>query len=88
MTIPTTKARPDSRNHPGIDRAIEKAGGIVAFCRDMGVTHQAVYDWKRRGWAPPLRAKRMQELYEVPIHDTVDPRLAALLAQDNGASLL
>lgn len=83
----TTKNRADSRVHPGIDRAIEKAGGIVAFCRDMDVTHQAVYDWKRRGWAPPLRAKRMQDLYGVPAGDTMDPRLVPLL-DDGGRNLI
>ncbi len=77
----------DSRTHPGIDRAISKAGGIVAFCREMNVSHQAVYDWKRRGWAPPLRAKRMQDLYGVPATDTVDPRLASLI-DDKGTSLI
>lgn len=82
----TINAR-DTRSHPGIDRAIEKAGGIVAFCRDMGVTHQAVYDWKRRGWAPPLRAKHMQDLYGVPAGDTVDPRLVSLL-DDGGRGLI
>lgn len=77
----------DSRSHPGIDKAVAKAGGIVAFCRDMDVTHQAVYDWKRRGWAPPLRAKRMQELYDVPASETMDPRLVSLL-DDGGRGLL
>lgn len=77
----------DTRTHPGIDRAIDKAGGITAFCREMDVTHQAVYDWKRRGWAPPLRAKRMQDLYGVPASETMDPRLVPLL-DDKGSSLI
>lgn len=82
MTATMTKERPDARTHPGIDRAIERAGGIVAFCRQMDVSHQAVYDWKRRGWAPPARAKRMEDLFGVPASDTMDPKLAALFGDD------
>ena len=35
-----------------LDRAVELGGGIVRFARAMNVTHQAVYNWRRRGWVP------------------------------------
>ncbi len=79
-----TKSKP--LTHPHIDRAISAAGGIVQFSRDMGVSHQAVYEWKRRGWAPPARARQMQRLYGVPARDTMDPRLLDVLA--DGSDLI
>jgi hypothetical protein len=39
-----------------LDKAIKRGGGIVAFSRRMGVTHQAVYRWRNRGWVPLERA--------------------------------
>lgn len=59
-----------------IDSAIERAGGILRFCAAMGVTHQAVYSWKRRGWAPLDRALAMEAIFGVPRFDTMNPDIA------------
>jgi len=63
-----------------IDLAITRAGGIVAFSKAVGVTHQAVYAWKRRGWAPADKALVMEAVFDVPRARTMEPRLAALVA--------
>lgn len=58
-----------------IEIAIDRGGGIVRFAKALGVTHQAVYSWKKRGWAPADRATKMEALFGVPRTATVDPRL-------------
>lgn len=65
---------------PGIERAIEAAGGVAALARSIGVTHQAVSQWRARGWAPPSRAMQMEECTGVPRRDLVSPAIADLFA--------
>ncbi len=60
-----------------IDRAIAAGGGIMSFAEAIGVTHQAVYSWKRRGYAPPIRAARIDALYGIPVAALIDPVLLA-----------
>jgi transposase-like protein len=63
-----------------IDIAIARGGGIVRFAEALGVKHQAVYSWKKRGYAPPDRALVMENLFSVPRADTMDPRILAVFA--------
>jgi transposase-like protein len=58
-----------------IQDAIEAAGGVTALARALGVTHQAVYEWKRAGWCPPLRAVEIELQYGVPRRRLMNPRL-------------
>lgn len=62
-----------------IDLAIERGGGIVKFCRRMGVTHQAVYAWKRRGWAPLEKAIVLEAVFAIPRADFMNPDLVRTL---------
>jgi hypothetical protein len=40
----------------------------------MGVTHQAVYNWRKRGWVPPERATYgMTENVNDPLNYKPDP---------------
>lgn len=43
-----------------LNRTIADAGGIFAFCGALGVSHQAVYSWKKRGWVPIERAVEIE----------------------------
>lgn len=58
-----------------IDAAIERGGGIVKFCKSMGVTHQAVYNWRKRGWVPPERAVVMEAIFGVDRETLMNPDL-------------
>lgn len=58
-----------------LDTAIERAGGIVRFRTALGLTHQAVYHWKRRGWVPLDKALIIERLFLVPREDMIEPRL-------------
>jgi len=59
-----------------IDTAITRAGGIRKFCGIHGVTHQAVYAWKRRGAVPLDRALEIERRHGVPALFIVDPKMA------------
>jgi DNA-binding transcriptional regulator YdaS (Cro superfamily) len=58
-----------------IDTAIERGGGIVRFAKAVGVTHQAVYNWKARGWVPPKRAVAIEAVFSVDRDSLMNPDL-------------
>jgi DNA-binding transcriptional regulator YdaS (Cro superfamily) len=62
----------------GIKRAVEQAGGAAKLGAVLGVSHQAVYVWIKRGWVPNDRAVQIEQLYAIPRADLVNPKLAAL----------
>lgn len=70
-----------------INRAIAKGGGIVRFAKSMGVSHQAIYAWKRRGWVPVEKAVVIEAAYGIPRDDLMSPGLVRALAAP-GADLL
>lgn len=59
-----------------LNKAIEATGGIVKFCAEHGVTHQAVYAWKRRGSVPLDRAIEIERVSGVPAVDLIEPKMA------------
>lgn len=68
------------RRIAAIDQAIKRAGGIVKFARTLGITHQAVYHWRRRGSVPLERAITIQAIFKVERDALIEPRLANALA--------
>ncbi len=62
----------------GIKRAIEMAGGACALAFQLGVTHQAVYIWAKRGWVPMQRALEIERLYPIPRTELLKPDLVAV----------
>jgi hypothetical protein len=69
-----------------IDLAIERGGGIIKFCKRMGVTHQAVYAWKRRGWAPLEKAIVLEAVFGIPRADFMNPDLVRTLNTPNASA--
>ena len=67
-----------------MDAAIAAAGGVKPLAKALGVTHQAVYEWKRTGWCPPLRAAEIEMLYGVSRRRLVNPRLLQLVDAARG----
>lgn len=63
----------------GLRRAVKFAGGVTAFARSIGVSHQAVYQWLRRGWLTPARAQQVSELYGVPAAELLNPEITKLV---------
>ncbi len=62
-----------------IDEAIKRGGGIVAFSKAMGVTHQAVYSWRNRGWAPLERSLAIEAIFGIDRYETMEPNTARVL---------
>lgn len=58
-----------------IDLAIERGGGIVRFAKSMGVTHQAIYNWRKRGWVPPERAVIIESIFSIDRSKLMNPDL-------------
>ena len=63
----------------GINKIIELAGGPLALAEKLGVTHQAIYNWRVRGYVPAARAIQLEKMYDVQREELVSPALLALL---------
>ncbi len=46
--------------------AIERAGGVAAFAKALGITHPSVLGWAS---VPPRRARAVAELTGIPLHE-------------------
>lgn len=80
--IPTRRER-----IAALDEAIKRGGDIVAFARRIGVTHQAVYRWKKRGWTPLDRALAIEAVFGIDRNRLIEPRLAYALATPSASSM-
>lgn len=50
-----------------IQKVIEKAGGVPALARSLGISDQAVRQWVSAGYIPPKRHLEINALYKVPL---------------------
>jgi DNA-binding transcriptional regulator YdaS (Cro superfamily) len=66
----------------GIKRAVDLAGGASLLAHKLGVTHQAVYVWLRKGWVPPQRALEIEKMFDIPRVELFKPELAALFTSN------
>jgi hypothetical protein len=67
----------------GIEAAISKAGSRRDFARSLNppVSVQAVGQWVKRGWVPPVRAMEIEGLYGVDRAYLVKPMWVALVGE-------
>jgi transposase-like protein len=63
-----------------LDLAIERGGGIVKFTKAMNVTHQAVYNWRKRGWVPPERALAIESIFGIERSQLMNPDLVRAIS--------
>ena len=63
----------------GIDKAVELATGAVQLAARLGVSHQAVFQWIKRGWVPLSRAIEIEGIYGIPRHELLKPELVEAL---------
>lgn len=59
--------------------AIKAAGGVAALARALGVQHQAVQDYRRKGYVPPARAKEIEMQFGIPRNDLVSAKVRSNL---------
>jgi transposase-like protein len=62
-----------------LNTAIERAGGAIRLAEALGITHQAIYAWRKRGWVPADKAIAVENLVGVPRISIMDPALVAVL---------
>lgn len=59
----------------GLYKVVEKAGGVSALARVLGISRQIIYLWLKRGFVPPIRAIQFEEMYGVSRSELMDPVL-------------
>jgi hypothetical protein len=84
LTEPLQRRRavPRSQQALILHAAILKAGGILKFRAALGVSHQAIYHWMKKGRVPLIRAAKIEELYGTPARDLIDPAIVRALSSD------
>ncbi|QDH50411.1 hypothetical protein [Caulobacter phage KcrB] len=63
----------------GVEKAIENAGGAQQFAARLGVSHQAVYQWRKKGWVPTKRVLQVEKLFGVEREELAGPHLLRIL---------
>jgi DNA-binding transcriptional regulator YdaS (Cro superfamily) len=69
----------NNQRFPALREAIDKAGGITAFAKELGVRHQAVYFWFSKGYVPLKRAVTIERMTGVSRFQLVEPSVAEAL---------
>lgn len=54
---------------------VDQNGGPTRIARKLGVSRQTLYEWLKRGWAPPIRAVQLETIFGVPRLRLMDPLL-------------
>ena len=73
----------------GVDIALEKAGGgseayrTIAEIFDPPISVEAIYKFRRQGWFPLERARRIAEVYDLPLADLVRNDIREALLANN-----
>lgn len=62
-----------------LETAVKKLGGARKLAAKLKVSHQIVYVWAERGWAPVKRAAQIERLTGIPKSKLINPQLAKLL---------
>jgi len=63
----------------GIAQAVEKAGSKRKLAEVLQVSTQAVHEWVKRGYVPPVRARQLEVMFEIPRVSLVKAELAELI---------
>lgn len=69
----------DPHSLPGVDALIARAGGARALARALGISHQAIYKWQRKGYVPSSRVLEFERVYGVPREHLLRPDLAHMI---------
>ena len=75
-------------NSEALNTAIQRAGGLLKFARAMGVSHQAVSQWRKKCYVPINQVWRIERMYSVPAEHLMAPILAAEYTNDGAGDLV
>lgn len=78
----------DTPFRKALREAIDAGGGIVKFADTLGVKHQAVYHWQKKGHMPFERAAEVERRWGIPHRLLVKPSVAQALDTVTAADLL
>jgi transposase-like protein len=62
-----------------LDEAVRRGGGIVKFAKALGISHQAIYHWRKRGWVPLQRAVAIEAIFKVERDRLLEPSISQAL---------
>lgn len=65
------KAEPDRSPYQSICDLLNKTGDVL--------TLPAIYNFEKKGYFPPERARIIAEAFDIPVHKLVNPRFGSLL---------
>ena len=66
-----------------LERAAHAAGSWFKLAHKLGVSHQMIYIWRKRGYVPPKRALQIELYYGIAAKDLIDPELLEIAALIN-----
>ena len=71
-----------------VDELFAKAGGTKELAEKLGVSRQALYLWRGRGYVPAARLMQIERLYGIPRRRLADPQLLAAIGDDDANDLI
>lgn len=63
-----------------LNKAAELAGGVIPLAKSVGVSHQAIYQWKKRGYVPAESALIIEHKFGIPHGGMVRSALADIIS--------
>lgn len=83
---PPTERQPMKINP--VDELFAKAGGTKALAAELGVSRQALYLWRTRGYVPAGRLVQIERLYGIPRRKLANPLLLVAVGDSEGDDLI
>lgn len=62
-----------------VTSVVQKAGGVPALARELGVTSAAVREWRKLGYVPPQRAQQIEITYGIERASLVSPKVRSAM---------
>ena len=62
-----------------MEQAVRSAGSQTALGKALGVSQAAIWMWMKRGWMPVRRARQIEEIFNIPAVDLINPDLAGMV---------
>lgn len=63
----------------GIDKVIEMAGSAQLLAARLGVSHQAVYGWRKKGFVPTKRLLQIEKMFGVQREELASQQVLRIL---------
>jgi DNA-binding transcriptional regulator YdaS (Cro superfamily) len=71
-----------------VDELFAKAGGTKELAARLGVSRQALYLWRGRGYVPAHRLIQIERMYGIPRRQLANPELLIAVGDSEGDDLI